>query len=341
MPAQITARPFAVAHPDPHRPRHVPVTAGAARVLGREADELDRLEAERLAIGRAILARTARDSRHVSADLPGLTLVRIDNPTEALCSMFEPGVALIVQGAKRVTLGGEIFRYGTGQFLLSALDLPAISEIVEASPEQPYLGLFLRLDLEEITRLILEGHVPTPPPGAPARAMATGFVSRALTTAVSRLLDLLDEPENIPAVAPLIRREILYRLLVGEHGWRLRQIVAVGSRARSVAEAVVWLNQHFDQPLRIEDLCRRAGMSASSFHHHFRALTAMSPLQYQKSLRLNEARRLMLAADLDAASAAYRVGYESASQFSREYSRQFGAPPMRDLCALRESGRRA
>lgn len=303
----------------------------------RSDEARGRDESARRSIAEAILRQTEATSRHDSALLPGLTLVRIDQPTGATCGVYEPGVALIVQGAKRVELGQDAFVYGTGQFLVSALNLPAVSRITEASPTRPYLGLFLRLDLQEITRLMLEGHVPSPPPQAPARAMATGFVDRALTSAVLRLLELLDEPQNIGALAPLIRREILYRLLVGEHGWRLRQIVAVGSQSRHVADAVAWLNEHFEQALSIDELSRRASMSASTFHHHFRALTAMSPLQYQKTLRLNEARRLMLAEHLDAASAAFRVGYESASQFSREYSRQFGAPPLRDIAQLRRA----
>jgi len=301
----------------------------------RQLEPPERDEPARRAIARVILRHTEDAARHDSRLLRGLTLVRFDQPTGATCAVYEPGVALIVQGAKRVVLGRDAFDYGAGQFLISALNLPAVSRITEASPSRPYLGLFLRLDLEEITRLMIEGHVPSPPPQAPARAMATGFVNHALTSAVQRLLDLLDEPENIGAIAPLIRREILYRLLVGEHGWRLRQIVAVGSQSRQVADAVAWLNDHFQQALSIEELSRRANMSPSTLHHHFRALTAMSPLQYQKSLRLNEARRLMLAEHLDAASAAFRVGYESASQFSREYSRQFGAPPLRDVARLR------
>jgi transcriptional regulator GlxA family with amidase domain len=183
---------------------------------------------------------------------------------------------------------------------------------------------------------VLEGVVPPPPrAGGERRAMATGAVDVPLLDAFDRLLALLDQPQHAPVLAPLVRREITYRLLTGEAGWRLRQIAAVDSQGHQVARAIALLRARYVQPLRVEDLAREALMSVSSFHHHFKSLTGMSPLQFQKQLRLGEARRLMLTEHLDAASAAYRVGYESASQFSREYARQFGAPPVRDISALR------
>jgi transcriptional regulator GlxA family with amidase domain len=183
---------------------------------------------------------------------------------------------------------------------------------------------------------MMEGRVPPPRVQTAERAMATGRVTWTLLSAFQRLVELLDEPEAIPAVAPLVQREILYRLLVGDQSDRLRQIGTVGSQSHQIGRAIEWLKAHFAKPLRIDELAGHVRMSASTFHHHFRALTAMSPLQYQKWLRLTEARRLMLAERLDASTAAFRVGYESVSQFSREYSRQFGAPPMRDIAALRQ-----
>lgn len=298
-----------------------------------------RSEDARQAIARAIHRRTGAGEIHRPAALPSLHLVRLDDASGQACAVYEPCIALIAQGAKRVVLGADTFVYGAGQCLVATVNLPTLTQVLEASPQSPYLALALSLDLREVSRLILEGHLPPPDPQSPERAMATGRADSALMLAFQRLLELLGEPEHIPALAPLVQREILYRLLAGEHGRRLRQIVAVGSQSHQVGRAIEWLNLHYAQPLRIDDLAAHARMSASTFHHHFRALTAMSPLQYQKSLRLNEARRLMLADHLDAATAGYRVGYESPSQFSREYSRQFGAPPARDIGNLRAASR--
>ena len=204
----------------------------------------------------------------------------------------------------------------------------ASAQLLEATPERPFLSLALRLDMREIATLLLEGvSPPRPGPGADRRAMAVGAVDAPLLDAFDRLLALLDQPQHAPVLAPLIKREITYRLLTGEAGWRLRQIAAVDSQGHQISRATAVLRSRYVEALRIEDLAREALMSLSSFHHHFKLLTGMSPLQFQKQLRLGEARRLMLTEDLDAATAAYRVGYESASQFSREYGRQFGAPP--------------
>jgi transcriptional regulator GlxA family with amidase domain len=194
----------------------------------------------------------------------------------------------------------------------------------------------LKLDLREISQLMVDSHLPPPRAQQSSRGMATGKVTLPLITAFQRLLALLAEPKDIPILAPLIQREISYRLLVGDQGARLRQIASAGSQSRQIARAIDWLKGNFTMPLRIDDLATQVNMSTSTFHHHFRALTAMSPLQYQKWLRLNEARRLMLTERLDATNAAFQVGYESPSQFSREYSRLFGAPPLRDIASLRQ-----
>jgi AraC-like DNA-binding protein len=290
----------------------------------------------RASLVRRLLARASDGALHQPPELPGLMLMRVDQPYINTCGVYEPCVAVIVQGRKRVLLGDETLTYGEDRYLITSMDLPVKAAVMEATPQQPYLAVALRLDWREIASLVLES--PRAAVGGEAResrAMSTGAVSAPLLQAFDRLLALLDQPEHIPALAPLVRREIFYRLLVGEAGGRLRQIATVDSQSQLIARAIARLNASFAQPLRVEALAREVGMSVSTFHHHFKALTAMSPLQYQKQLRLNEARRLMLSDRLDAASAAFRVGYESPSQFSREYSRQFGAPPSRDMAGLR------
>lgn len=297
------------------------------------------------ALRQAMVARTARltpgGGLHEQPALPGLRLFRADDLNGSVCGTYEPCVALILQGSKRVVVGSDTFVYDRQRFLITSLQLPAVATILEASPERPYLALVLALDLREIATLILGGQVPEAPTprgraeAADLRAMATGAVTLPLLDAFNRLLDLVEQPEHLAVLGPLVRREIFYRLLVGETGARLRQIAAVGSQGHQIARAIDRLQTRFAEPLRVEELAREVRMSVSTFHHHFKALTSMSPLQYQKQLRLAEARRLMLAERLDAATAGYRVGYESASQFSREYSRQFGAPPMRDMAGLR------
>lgn len=309
-------------------------------------------DAGRLALAQArLLAQLARrplaDGLNPVPGLPQLLVFRSSSPTGAVCGVYEPSLAVVMQGRKQVNLGGETLFYDTGHSLLTALDLPATASILEASAERPFLSLAFKLDLGEIAGLLVAGGLPAPAgggvgPGASregrsGRAMATAPLSAGLLEALSRLLDLAEQPQDIPVLAPLLLREIHYRLLTGGHGPRLRQFVAVGSQGQQVSQAIGWLRAHYAQPLRVEALAREVRMSVSSFHHHFKALTAMSPLQYQKQIRLSEARRLMLAERLDAASAAYRVGYESPSQFSREYSRQFGLPPARDMASLRPS----
>jgi len=268
--------------------------------------------------------------------LPGLMLYRSDSLNGTVCGVYEPSVALILQGSKRVGLGDDTFVYDTRRYLVVSLDLPTQATILEASPQRPYLALVLRLDRREIADLVLSGALHQMPLSAPdGRAMATGEVTLPLLDAFRRLLELAERPDDVPVLAPLVQREILYHLLVGEAGARLRQIASAESQSHQIARAIDRLRTRYAEPLRVEALAREVRMSVSTFHHHFKTLTAMSPLQYQKRLRLAEARRLMLAENLDASTAAYRVGYESASQFSREYSRQFGAPPTRDIAGLR------
>jgi AraC-like DNA-binding protein len=298
--------------------------------------DAERMEAARRYLADVIRRRAPENELHSVAEWPALCMYHSSTLSGPVCGVYEPGVALIVQGSKRVLLGTDAFVYSPHDLLITTLNLPTVAQVLEASPEKPYLSLFLRLDENEIARLMMEGQVPPPRTQTAERAMGTGRVTWPLLSAFQRLIELLDEPEALAAVAPLVQREILYRLLTSDQGDRLRQIGAVGSQSHQIGRAIQLLKANFAAPLRVDELASHARMSASTFHHHFRALTAMSPLQYQKRLRLTEARRLMLADRLDASSAAFRVGYESASQFSREYSRQFGAPPMRDIAGLRQ-----
>ena len=247
--------------------------------------------------------------------------------------MYVPALCIVVQGAKEVVVGGEAYRYDAARSLLVSVDLPASTRVVEASPERPCLAIRISLDLTVVGELLADGTA-APPPGPPARGLAVTPVEPPLLDAVARLVALLDSPQDIGPLAPLVLREITYRVLAGPQGSRLRQIASAGAPAQRIALAIRWLKDHFAEPLRVESLARRVGMSPSAFHLHFKGVTALSPLQYQKRLRLQEARLLMLGEGLDAAGAAFRVGYESPSQFSREYRRMFGAPPRQDVAAL-------
>ena len=269
--------------------------------------------------------------------IPRLGFFRREAPMAPRVCLVEPSIILVVQGEKQMLVGGQAYPYNIEHFLVTSLDLPANSQIVEASPQQPCLGLSYKLDLRIMAELVAQGALLSPESRASAQGSGIGIgsVTPSLLAPFKRMLDLLDEPASIAILAPLIEREIHYRLLMSDQAARLMQIASVGSQGHRVAQAIDWLKVHYTETLRIDDLASRVKMSPSSLHHHFRQLTAMSPLQYQKWLRLNEARRLMLSEDSDAADAAYSVGYESPSQFSREYTRLFGAPPKRDIEVLR------
>jgi AraC-like DNA-binding protein len=282
------------------------------------------------------LARWTEKGDQLVTAIPGLSLYRRDEPTQPASYMYEPSICLVAQGVKRVLLGDDTYVYDAHHFLITAMDLPTVCEITKASREKPYLSLLLKLDRGQMSQLMVDSNLPSPRAQPSSRGMAIGEVTLPLLTVFQRLIDLLAEPKDIPILAPIIQREIVYRLLVSDQGARLRQMASAGTQSQQIGRAIEWLKSHFTQPLRIEDLATHVNMSTSTFHHHFRALTAMSPLQYQKWLRLNEARRLMLTERLDVTTAAFQVGYESPSQFSREYSRSFGAPPLRDMTNLRE-----
>jgi AraC-like DNA-binding protein len=283
------------------------------------------------------IAQWAKKEGPNETAIPGLLLVRYTGPTRPHPAMYDPCVCVAAQGAKRVLLGGDVFIYKPGNFLISSLNLPTVAQITQASPKVPFLGLVLKLDPREITQLMVDGSLPAPRAPKAARGMANGVMTPPLMTAIQRLVDLLAEPKDIPILAPVIRKEIAYRLLTSDQGARLRQVALAGSHGHQVAQAIEWLKTKFSEPFSVEDLAGRVHMSPSAFHHHFRALTAMSPLQYQKWLRLSEARRLMLTENMNAGTAALRVGYESPSQFSREYRRLFEKPPLQDITSLRET----
>ncbi|MBT2538817.1 AraC family transcriptional regulator [Arthrobacter sp. ISL-69] len=290
---------------------------------------------------RRILAGTidrwTKGSEDIPTAIPGLSFFRREAPTEPGLCQIEPSVVLAVQGAKRILVGEGNYAYDSRNFLIASLDIPASSQVLDASPERPCLGLIMQLDLRMLAELGAQTHLPPPKDCSDRRGVALGTVTPSLLEPFKRLTDLLEEPEAIEALAPLVLREIHYRLLDSDQSGRLRQLTAVGSQSFSVARAIGWLKANYASQLRIEELADRVHMSPSSFHHHFRLLTAMTPLQYQKWLRLHEARRLMLTEGCDATSAAYEVGYESPSQFSREYSKLFGAPPRRDVIGLRRN----
>ncbi len=283
------------------------------------------------------IARLTAQGEQPTTEIRGLSVYRRHETTPPINILYEPRICVVAQGAKRVMLGDDTYVYDAHHYLISAVHLPTVVQIIEASKEKPYLGLVLRLDQRELSQLMVDSDLPAPRPQQSNRGMATGAMTEPLLAAFLRLLDLLDEPQDIPILAPNIQREIFYRLLVGDQGVRLRQIASAGSQSQQIARAIDWLKNNFSEQLRVDDLARQAHMSVSTFHQHFRTMTAMSPLQYQKWLRLNEARRLMLSEPLDATTAAFQVGYESASQFSREYSRLFGAPPLRDINILRQT----
>ena len=270
--------------------------------------------------------------------IPGLTLHRRTAPTAPCSTTYEPSVTVIAQGRKRVELGRNVFIYDPSRFLLASLDLPVVSRVIQASEKAPCLALSLKLEMPVIRELLSREEIEVAEGSSDSPGMAIGETTVEFLSACNRLLDLLDTPRDIPFLAGLIQREIIYRILGSAEGARLRSIATLGAQSHRTAKAIAWIKANYAKPLRVEDLAKVAGMGVSTLHHHFQALTAMSPLQYQKHLRLQAARGRMLIDGLEAASAAFEVGYESASQFNREYSRLFGQPPMRDIRTLRSPG---
>ncbi|VVE64964.1 AraC family transcriptional regulator [Pandoraea captiosa] len=260
----------------------------------------------------------------------GLFVNRVLHPGGPRPVLQQPAFAVIAQGEKRLQIGDEHYAYDPMHYLVSSVHLPVVAQVCGASEQAPYLGMRLDLVADDITSLIGDEHLPPPAPSSTARGLYVNRLDAALLDAVLRLLRLLYTPRDIPILAPMIKREIIYRLLMNGQGVLLRQMALQDSQMNRIANAVRWLRDHYAQPLRVEALAQEVHMSVSSLHHHFKLVTAMSPLQYQKQLRLQEARRLIFAADIAVATAAQAVGYESASQFSREYARVFGEAPLRD-----------
>jgi AraC-like DNA-binding protein len=297
----------------------------------------DRARELRIELARKIAISIGSAEKRVT-DIPGLTLTRRTGPTAPASGTYEPSLAVVAQGRKRVDLGRTTFIFDESRFLLTSLDLPIIGQVIEASEQEPFLCMMLKLEMSVVRELLSREEIPVPEVPSDSPAMATGETTAELFSACCRLVELLDHPQDIPFLSGLIQREIIYRILHAPAGARLRAIATLGDQSNRTAKAIAWIRSNYAKPLRVEDLAQTAGMGVSTLHHHFRALTAMSPLQYQKQLRLQAARGRMLMDGLDAASAGFEVGYESASQFNREYSRFFGQPPMRDIRTLRSPG---
>jgi len=279
----------------------------------------------------SLVAEIAQTDGDYTTPMPELMIYRRSLATEPMPCIYGLGLAITVQGGKRVTLGNEVFDYEPGQSLITAVDLPVVSYVTRASSTEPYLGIRLELDARTIAKLATEIDFPSPLRESSVRAMSVVAMDEGLLEALIRLIRLLNQPTLSHQIAPLIQQEIAVRLLNGQHGLTLRHLVALGSPNQQIAKVITWLKQNFSSGVSMDDLASKAHMSPSTFRQHFRAVAGMSPLQYLKNLRLQEARQQMMNEELDAGSAAVRVGYESASQFSREYSRLFGAPPHRDI----------
>ncbi len=277
--------------------------------------------------------------RHAPADgeyhttVPRLTIYRSSAPTDHDAVVYVPSLCVIVQGAKEVVVGGEAYRYDPAQSLLVSVDMPATTRVIEASPARPCIAIRIEIDSADVGELLADGTT-VPSPSSTSRGVGVLAVEVPLLNSITRFVELIDTPKDIGALSPLVLREITYRLLSGPQGMRLRQIAASGAPAQRIARAITWLKEHFAEPAKVENLAKQVGLSPSAFHLHFKGMTGLSPLQYQKRFRLQEARRLMFSEGLEAAEAAFKVGYESPSQFGREYRRLFGAPPRQDVAAL-------
>jgi len=295
------------------------------------------LDAQQAELAGRIARNAPGEGMHECA-IPGIGLLRFDSPSQPTPSVYEPSLCIVVQGRKIAHLADETYTYDPLNYLVVSMTLPVIGQVIEATPEKPYLCLRINIDTALIGELQQQVPAPAPETAASGRAIFLARTGAPLLDAVLRLVRLLDTPEEAAILAPLALREIHYRVLTGELGHRLRELCVIDSQSQRIARAIELLKRRFHEPLRIEELASAAHMSSSSLHHRFKAVTAMSPLQFQKQLRLQEARRLMLIENIEAASAAHRVGYESPSQFTREYRRLFGAPPRQEVEAARLAG---
>lgn len=304
--------------------------------LKNESTDQD-LVAMRAELAGKIAARAIAEG-DTATEIPNLRLYRRSVPTACASAAYEPSLVVFLQGQKRINAGKTTHVCDCSNFLLTSVDLPVVSQVIAATEKKPMLCLLLKLEMPVVREILAQQEFHLRGESADARAMAVGVTSRELFGACSRLVDLLDSPQDIPFLSSLIQREIVFRLLRSPQGKHLRAIATLGEQSHRTAKAIEWLRMNYTKPLHVEELASMARMGVSTLHHQFRSLTAMSPLQYQKQLRLHVARERMMTAGLDAASAAFEVGYESASQFNREYSRLFGQPPMRDVKARRVAG---
>ncbi len=293
-----------------------------------------RIDADREELAERIARALPRNG--VAEPQPGVYLSRFTTTADLVHGFLEPCFCVIAQGAKALTFGDEVFRYDATQYMVSTVGLPMTAQVVEASVDRPYLGLRLTLDPAVVASVMMESVTMQSGGDGSVKAVDVSTLEPDLLDATVRLMRLIERSGEYRAIAPLVIREIVYRLLMGAQGGRMRHLAMFGGGAHRMVRAVQKLRENFDKPLRIESMARELRMSLSGFHAHFKAVTAMSPLQFQKQIRLQEARRLMLSENLDAAEAGYKVGYDDASHFSREYKRHFGEPPMRDVERLRE-----
>ena len=284
------------------------------------------------------IANQAMAEGDTETEIPGLRLYRRSEPSPCNSAAYQPSLVVFVQGQKRINVGRTTHLCDGSNLLLTSIDLPVVSQVTKASKQAPMLGLILKLEMPMVREILSQQEFSLREESSDARGMAVGVTTIELLNACIRLVDLLDTPQDLPFLSTLVQREIIYRLLRSPQGKHLRAIATLGEQKQRTARAVEWLRTNYAKPLRVEELASMARMGVSTLHHQFRSLTAMSPLQYQKQLRLHVAQERMLNEGLDAASAAFEVGYESASQFNREYSRFFGMPPIRDIKARRLAG---
>ncbi|HEY1146984.1 MAG TPA: AraC family transcriptional regulator [Pseudoduganella sp.] len=296
---------------------------------------------EQLASLRAAVAARfeggSQDRRDIVTAIPWLTLIRIPAPTPAGRGMLQPSLCLLLQGAKQMLVGADVLEYGPGDYVLTAVEMPVAGQVTAATPEAPYFGMRIDFDPREVASFILDMGIAAP--AVAAEGQAATYVEHAdgaLLDVFARLLALLDRPRDAAVLSRLLKQEMFYHLLMAPGGAALNLAVRGGGKEKAIGEAIMWIREHFDQPLRIEALAKAVRMSSSVLHRRFKAMTVMSPLQYQKHVRLLEARKLLMAGGVEAATVAYQVGYESPSQFSREYRRSFGASPLQDAQQLRQ-----
>jgi AraC-like DNA-binding protein len=283
---------------------------------------------------RGLVSRHARNS-HGPTAIDGLTITATDAPTAPRAGIAEPSMGLVIQGAKRTVSGDRVLDYAAGEFLIAQLDLPVTGQVTAASPECPFLGIGIRIEPAEIAAMLLDAAAPGGPPPARAPGIAVAAAGDSLLDALAHVAGLLDTPQDAPVLAPIYRREVLWRLLTGPQGTVVRQIGLADGNLAHITRTVRWIRDHHDDTIRVGQLAALAGMSESTFHRHFRAVTRMTPIQYQKAVRLQAARLALVSGGRDVAEVAHAVGYDSASQFSREYRRLFGAPPARDAHRIR------